>query len=81
MSLHIQDLPPRRGQRPQKSLMLDKDGKLKYPPKVRRVEVKETEVTQIKELPPPGIVRLRVSFIFASHKYLNSLLFLCYNRM
>lgn len=60
-SLHTRDLPPLKGQRPQKSLMLDEDGKLKYPPKLRRVEVKKTDIIQTKELPTPGIVKLRVS--------------------
>jgi hypothetical protein len=52
--------------------MLDEDGKLKYPPKLRRVEVRKADVTQTKELPMPGIVKLRVSYRFASHKYLNT---------
>jgi hypothetical protein len=57
--------------------MLDEDGKLKYPPKLRRVEVKKADVTWIKELPTPGIVKLRVSYTFVSHKYLNSSSNLC----
>jgi hypothetical protein len=50
--------------------LLDEDGRLKYPPKFRRVEAKEAEVTQTENLPTPGIVKLRVSFICASNKYL-----------
>jgi hypothetical protein len=52
--------------------MLDEVGKLKYPPKLRRVEVKKADVTQARELPVPGIVKLHVSYTFASHVYLNS---------
>jgi hypothetical protein len=49
--------------------MLDEDGKLRYPPKLRRVEVKKADITQTKELQMPGIVKLHVSHTFASHKY------------
>jgi len=71
-----QDLPPLRRRNQQKSFVLDGDGKLKYPPKVRRVQVEEMEVEQIKEPPAPGIIKLHVSFTVTYHKYVNSSL--CY---
>jgi hypothetical protein len=42
--------------------MLDEDGKLKYPPKVRKIEVEKMKIRQTKETPTPGTVKLRVSF-------------------
>ncbi|KAJ9576848.1 hypothetical protein L9F63_006622, partial [Diploptera punctata] len=53
--LKIQDLPPRRRKLPKQNFMLDENGKLKYPPKIRKVESFEKE----KEYSTPGIVKLQ----------------------
>jgi hypothetical protein len=46
--------------------MLDEHGKLKYPPKIRRVQ-EEYEDT----LPTPGTLKQCVSFTFPYHKYMS----------
>jgi hypothetical protein len=63
--------------------MLDEHGKLKYPTKEMIDELEKMKKKLTEEVPVPGIVKLRVSFMLICHKYFNisscfCLLFLCY---
>jgi len=64
--LHVQELRSLMGRQTPELLMLDEHGKLKYPPKFRRVQEEYVDT-----LPTPGTLKQCVSFTFLYHKYLS----------
>jgi hypothetical protein len=64
--LPVQELHSLTGRRTRELLMLDEHGKLKYPPKIRRVQ-EECEDT----LPTPGTLKQCVSFTYLYHKHMS----------